>query len=314
MARGVAATMNGSRVVVFGAAGQDGSYVTESCVHRGAEVFGFSRRTVPSCDVSSYKETEKIIREIRPNFTFHLAAESTTAHDALFENHAAIASGALNILEAVRLHAPDGRVLLAGSGLQFRNAGRPISERAPFEAGSPYAAARIYAAYLARYYRKRMGIATRVAYLFHHESPARSERHTSKMIAMAAARASLGMDGLISIGNIAVEKEWAFAGDIAEGMVQLILQDSVEECTLGTGEAHSIRDWLEACYGYIGLDWREYVRTSSDFVAEYSKLVSDPSTMFGLGWRPTVSFIDLAKKMVDAARTEIVAASEGICP
>jgi GDPmannose 4,6-dehydratase len=298
--------MRGRKVLIFGAAGQDGAYVELSCRRRGAEVVGFSRSTKPSCDVSQFEAVENIIREARPDYVFHLAAESRTSHDALFANHQAIADGAVNILEAVRRHVPQARVLLAGSGLQFVNQGHPIHETAPFIADSPYAAARIYATYLARYYRERMGLRTYVAYLFHHESPSRSARHTSKMIALAAAHATQGSGGHITLGDITVEKEWAFAGDIAEGMVWLAIQDQVSEAVVGTGVGHTIRDWAEACYACVGLDWQGYVSTKPGFVPEYPRLVSDPRTLRGLGWQPRVSMTELARIMVEAARKELV--------
>lgn len=297
--------MKGCKVVIFGSNGQDGTFVESACRNRGAEVVGFSRSTNPACDVSRYEAVENVIREARPDYVFQLAAESRTSHDALFANHRAIADGAVNILEATYRHAPQARVLLASSGLQFVNQGQPINETAPFVAESPYAAARIYATYLARYYRERMGMRTYVAYLFHHESPSRSARHTSKMIALAAARARQGSDGYIALGDINVEKEWAFAGDIAEGMVLLATQDMVSEAVVGTGVGHTIRDWAEACYACVGLNWQDYVSTRPGFVPEYPRLVSDPGTLRALGWQPRVSMTELARIMVEAARNEL---------
>lgn len=300
------AAMHGKRVLIFGASGQDGPYLEAACRKRGAEVHGYSRRTRPSCDVANFDEVEQTVSRYKPDYVFQLAAESRTAHDAVFDNHKAIAGGALNVLEAVKRHAPAARVLLAGSGLQFRNTGRPIHEDDPFEAASPYAAARIYATYLARYYRQKMGVAAYVAYLFHHESPARGPRHTSKMIALAAAKAALGQREVLQLGDISVEKEWAFAEDIVEGMLHLVLQDAVFECVVGTGEGRSIKEWLQVCYGAAGLDWRDFVTQKVGFVAEYPKLVSSPETIKKLGWAPKVSFAELADMMMAAARAELM--------
>lgn len=299
--------MQGCRALIFGVSGQDGYYIEEACRRRGAEVYGYSRSTMPACDVSSFSEVEDVIRNLRPDFVFQLAADSRTSHEALFTNHEAIAGGAVNILEATYRHAPQARVLLASSGLQFVNMGQPISERAPFDAGSPYAAARIYSTYLARYYRAQLGLATYVAYLFHHESPSRTVRHTSKMIALAAARAASGKDGRLILGDLSVEKEWAFAGDIAEGMVQLTLQNNVTEAVIGTGEGHTIREWAEVCYKSVGLDWREYITTRPDYIAEYTRLISDPTTIRALGWQPGMTFDELAQVMVGEARAELAA-------
>jgi GDPmannose 4,6-dehydratase len=297
--------MHGRKVVIFGSAGQDGAFVESACRRRGAVVVGFSRSTNPACDVSQFEAVEDVIRTNRPDYIFQLAAESRTSHDALFANHRAIADGAVNILEASYRHALQARVLLASSGLQFVNHGQSIREDAPFVADSPYAAARIYATYLARYYRERRGMKTYVAYLFHHESPARSARHTSKMIALAAARASQGGDGHIALGDVNVEKEWAYADDIAEGMVWLATQEQISEAVVGTGVGYTIREWAEACYSCVGLDWQDYVSTRSGYAPEYPRLVSDPSTLQALGWQPRVSMAELARVMVEAARKEL---------
>lgn len=299
--------LHGQKVLIFGAAGQDGRYVDEACRRLGGSVRGVSRSTDPACDVSHADEVEQLIGEFCPDYVFHLAAESRTAHAALFENHAAIATGALNILESIRRHAPSARVLLVGSAVQFRNTGAPINERDVFQASSPYAASRIYSVYLARYFREHMGISTYIAYLFHHESPFRSAHHTSMMIASAAARAALGRDGSFAIGDIGVEKEWAFAGDIVQAMLHLVLQDKITECVIGTGQGYTIKEWLNACYGYVGLDWHDYVRSESGFVAEYKRLVSDPETIFSLGWRPGVGISELAALLVDSAKAELIA-------
>jgi GDPmannose 4,6-dehydratase len=140
-----------------------------------------------------------------------------------------------------------------------------------------------------------------VGHLFHHESPMRKPGHVSRMIADAARRAAAGDPTPIEIGDIAVEKEWTFAGDIVEGMFTLMEQDAVFEAVIGSGECHSIEQWLEACFGRVGRDWRDSVRMRAGFVPEYRRLVSDPSTMRHLGWTPRVDFAALAALMMDRA-------------
>src|SRR5450432_4070067 len=142
------------RALVFGASGQDGHYLIEQLAGRGVEGVGVSR-TGPfrHGDVSQLDDVEALVKELRPTHIFHLAARSTTRHEAVFENHETIATGALNVLESARRHAPEAKVFLAGSGLQFLNEGNPLDEDAPFDARSPYAVARIQATYAARYYR-----------------------------------------------------------------------------------------------------------------------------------------------------------------
>ncbi len=280
--------------LIFGASGQDAHYLRTLLEGRGVRVDAVSRSSGPwlAGDVSQWETVAALVKEHQPAFIIHLAANSTTRHDALFENHATISGGALNVCEAARLHAPDARVFLAGSGLQFRNAGKPISERDEFHAGSPYAAARIHSVYAARYYRG-LGLRVYIGYLFHHESPLRKPHHVAKMIALAAAGRKT-----LEIGDVSVEKEWAFAGDIAEGILTLISQDAVFEACIGSGVAYSIQDWIEACFAVIGKDWRGYVRQREGFKPEYARLVSDPSLMHSLGWRAKTGLRELAEMMV----------------
>jgi GDPmannose 4,6-dehydratase len=286
--------------LIFGANGQDGRYLSELCRVQGITPVGLSRSGPgPSADVANFDQVRDLVRAHRPEYIFHLAAASTTRHEALFENHQTISTGTLNILEAVKVQSPRTRVFLAGSGLQFVNSGRPISENDPFEATSPYAVARIQSVYAGRYYRT-LGLAVYFGYFFHHESPYRKPGHVSKMIALAARRIAAGSTETLELGDIGVEKEWTFAGDVAQAMLALVGQDRVFEAVIGSGVTYTIRDWLEQCFGLIGKDWRDHVRMREGFVPEYRRLVSDPSTIRSLGWTPRVSFPELASMMMAA--------------
>ena len=284
------------KALIFGASGQDGYYLSELCRSKGMEVIGVSRGDV-GASVSSYFEVEKLITTCLPDCVFHLAANSTTRHDAIFENHELISTGSLNILEAVRRHQPTARVFITGSGVQFKNNGKAISERDEFDASSPYAVSRIHAAYAARYYRT-LGIKAYVGYLFHHESPRRKPNHVSQMIVQAVKRIAEGSAELLEIGDAHVQKEWTFAGDVVRGIMALVDQDDVFEAVIGSGVTHSIQDWLEECFGIVGRDWRDHVRIREGFKSEYLKLVSEPATIRSLGWAPEVSFTQLAEMMV----------------
>jgi GDPmannose 4,6-dehydratase len=288
--------------LIFGANGQDAHYLAELCRKQGIEPISCSRSEGPwlQCDVSDHAAVNKLVRDRQPSLIFHLAARSTTKHDALFDNHAAIATGTLNVLESARLHAPDARVFLTGSGVQFRNTGKPISENDEFEASSPYALARIHSVYAGRYYRS-LKLRVFVGYLFHHESPLRKPTHISKMIADAARRIADGSKEVIELGDISVEKEYTFAGDVAAGILALVSQDAVFEAAIGSGAAYSIRDWLDACFGAVGVEWRDRVKLREGFVPDFQRLVSDPKTMHQLGWRPKVGFAELAAFMTGKA-------------
>lgn len=285
--------------LIFGASGQDGHYLTRSCRARGIEAIGVSRSPGKwiQGDVSKYSDVEGLVRTHKPDFIFHLAANSTTRHDALFENHETIVTGALNVMEAAQAHAPTARIFIAGSGLQFRNSGRPIDESAEFHASSAYGVARIAAAFAARYYRER-GLKTYVGYLFHHESSLRKPSHVSMKIATAARAAGQGGDGSLQIGDARVAKEWTFAGDVTEAMLTLVCQDAVFEAVIGSGETHTIQEWIEACYGEAGKSWQHFVKSAEAYQSEYQVLSADPALIRSLGWQPTVTFRDLARAMV----------------
>ena len=286
------------KAIIIGANGQDGYYLNELLRTKDIDVIGVSRSgNWLHADIGNYEAVKDLVKTHSPDYIFHLAANSTTRHEVLFENHTTISTATFNILEAVRLFSPHTKVFLSGSGLQFKNTGNPIKETDEFEATSTYAVSRIQSVYAARYYRS-LGLKVYVGYFFNHESPLRPERHMSKKIACAVKRIATGSIEKIEIGDISVEKEWAFAGDIVNGVYTLVQQDSIYEATIGSGEAYSIERWLEECFGLIGKEWENYVIKLPGFVSEYKTLVSDPSTIFSLGWVPEVSFSSLAKMMV----------------
>lgn len=288
------------RVIIFGSSGQDGCYLTDIYKNIGYDVIGISR----SCDsiqrdIGSFDKVQELVRTYKPDFIFHLAAESTTRHDALFANHTTIGTGTLNILEAVYRWNPHCRVFLAGSGLQFVNNGVPIRESDPFEARNAYSVERIHSVYAARYFRS-LGIRVYVGYLFHHESPLRKVGHVSQNIVQAVKRIASGSSEILKLGDISVEKEWAFARDIAEGMALMVTQDAVFEAVIGTGITHTIEDWLRICFASVGLDWKDHVELQYGFVPEYKRLVSNPETMHSLGWHARVGIAELAGLMLES--------------
>lgn len=287
-----------SNIVIFGANGQDGYYLTGLYRNRGYDVFGYSRNT-PSlvCDVGQREQVEEIIRKHKPEIIFHLAAESSTRHSALFDNHRTIGTGTINVLDAVYRLAPKCKVFLTGSGLQFVNTGMPIHESDPFDARNAYAVERIHSTYAARYFRT-LGIKVYVGYLFHHESPLRKPNHVSQMITQAVKRIASGSDEMIEIGDMSVEKEWAFAGDIAAGIASLVEQDTVFEAVIGTGKGYTIETWLDLCFGFVGKAWKQHVLFRNGFLPEYSRLVSNPQTMRSLGWSPQLDIHNLAELMM----------------
>ena len=265
--------------IIFGANGQDGYYLSLLLQQMEFAVIGISRNESNS-DI------------------FHLAANSTTRHDALFENHATISTGTFNILEAVKNFSPLTKVFISGSGLQFVNVDKPIKESDSFEARDPYSVSRIHSVYAARYYRK-LGLQVYVGYFFNHDSPRRTERHMAKKITEAVKRIANGSNEKLEIGDISVIKEWTYAGDIVEGILTLVLQDNIYEANISSGIGHSIEEWLNVCFLSINEKWQDHIKLKNDFSPEYKMLVSDPTIITSLGWSPKVSFEELAKMMIN---------------
>ena len=286
--------------LIFGITGQDGYYLRQICEERGVKVYGVSRTNGHWIrgDVSDAGFVDKLINRLQCSYVFHFAATSTTRHDALYENHAAVATGTINILEACRRHTPYARVFLAGSALQFENNSAPINERGSFAATSAYVAARNYASYAARYYR-RLGLQVYVGYFFHHDSPLRSENHLSMRIVRAVQRIHDGSDERVLVSNPSVIKEFNYAGDMMEAVWLIVNQESIHETVIGSGQGYAISDWVEICFGIVGKNCNTYLSVSDDGPIEFTSLVADPATLVSLGWKPKVGIHELAKMMMN---------------
>jgi GDPmannose 4,6-dehydratase len=286
------------KAIIIGANGQDGFYLTQLLTAKNIQVTGISRSgNFLTTDISDFSAIKKVISQHQPQYIFHLAANSTTSHHALFDNHVAISTGTINILEAVREVSPHTKVFLSGSGLQFINKDLPVKESDEFDASSAYAVARIHSVYAARYYRT-LGLNVYVGYFFNHESPRRTERHVSKMIAEAVKRIKNGSNELIEIGDMSVKKEWTFAGDVMNAVITLMDQDAIYETVIGSGIGYSIKDYIDKCFEYIGKDSSNFIQQKENFTPQYKQLISDPSTIFSLGWKPQKNFDDLVKMML----------------
>ncbi|MFZ9388611.1 MAG: GDP-mannose 4,6-dehydratase [Chitinophagaceae bacterium] len=288
------------KALIFGIHGQDGFYLDRLLREKQMEVTGVSRTggNWLKGDVSDRRFTGALIRELRPDYIFHLAANSRTDHELLFEHQGTIVDGTLNILETVYHDCPDARVFITGSGLQFENTGDPVGETNAFAAQDAYSLARIQSVYAGRYFRTK-GIRVYTGYLFHHDSPLRTAQHLNRKIADAAKAAAEGMDVRLEIGDISVEKEFGFAGDIVRGIYQLVSQDTIFEACIGTGKAYRIERWLEICFGLANRNWKDHVLEKQVFKPAFKRLVSDPSLIRSTGWEPTVSIEQLAALMVN---------------
>ena len=291
--------INMPRALIFGINGQDGFYLDRLLRQKGMEVTGVSRSNGHwiQGDVGDPPFTQSLIRDLQPDYIFHLAANSKTGHELLFEHQETIVGGSLHILESVYKYAASARVFITGSGLQFENKGEPISEKSVFNARDAYSLARIQSVYAGRYYRTK-GIKVYAGYLFHHDSPLRTAEHLNRKIADAALAAAEGKEYSLSIGDITVEKEFGFAGDIVNGMLHLVQQEEIFEACIGTGKAYSIEKWLELCFGAVGKNWKDHVQLKEGYIPAFKKMVSDPSLIRSTGWKPEVEIKELAQRML----------------
>jgi len=290
------------KALIFGSNGQDGKFLTDLLRRNNVEVIGISRSNAEIVgSVADFALVGSIIKLHQPEYIFHFAANSTTRHTALFDNHSAISTGTLNVLEAVRLYSKHTRVFLSGSAMQFKNDGLPIDEHTEFEASSAYSVARIQSIYAGRYYRSNFGLQVYTGYFFNHDSELRSENHVNQKVAATVKRISQGSKEKLEIGNLEVLKEFNYAGDMVEAVWRLVNQEVIYEAVIGCAEVHSIKEWTEYCFKKRGLNWENHTIINKAFIPEYSILVSNPSLIKQVGWQPKLNFFELADLMMSVA-------------
>ena len=289
------------KAIIFGANGQDGYYLSKLLKLNSINVINTSRKCGDfTGNVGDYNFVKNLIEDFTPEYIFHFAANSSTRHEILFENHVTISTGTLNILEAVKLYSGKSKVFICGSAMQFKNTGDPIDENVMFEAESAYSASRIYSTYLARYYRNKFGLKVYVGYLFNHDSSIRSESHFNQKVVIGVKKILAGNIINIELGNLNLRKEYGFAGDVVEAIWILINQDKVYEVVIGTGKSYSLNDWVKICFEKVGLDWRNYVVYDNNLPIEYKALWSNPNKIMSLGWIPKVDIHTLADMMINS--------------
>jgi len=287
------------KVIIFGSNGQDGYYLGKLLKGKRIDYIGISRSNSDvNGDVGDYEFVKKQIEQYKPTYVFHFAASSTTKHYALFENHQSISMGTINILESIRLICPESKVFITGSAMQFENKGFPIDEKTLFDPSSAYSIARIQSVFASRYYRKKFGLKIYIGYFFNHDSPFRTEQHVNQKIINAIKRIAAGSNEKLELGNIEVKKEFNYAADVVDAAWILINQNKIFEAVIGSGEAHSIREWLEYCFNKINKRWQDYVILNENYKCEYKILVSNPALINSLGWKQKVNFQELADLMI----------------
>jgi GDPmannose 4,6-dehydratase len=284
--------------IIFGASGQDGYYLTNLLHSLNIDVVPVSRSEgFINIDISNYQQVADLIKEHKPDYVFHFAANSTTKHTVIFENNTTIVTGTLNILEAVKNYSPNCKVFISGSALQFKNNNLPIDETTPFEARDGYSASRIASVYMARYYRS-LGLQIYVGYFFNHDSERRSERHLTKKIVSAAKDILIGKMQNFEVGSLETIKEYTHARDTVSAVWILVNQTDIYEAVIGSGIGYRVKDWIELCFAKVGMNWQDYVIEKDNFKADYKSLVSNPALMRSLGWEPKITLDELATLML----------------
>ncbi len=319
------------KALITGITGQDGSYLAELLLSKGYEVHGLVRRASTFTteridhiyqdpheshlrlnlhygDLADGTGLRRILEHVRPDEVYNLGAQShvRVSFDQPEYTADVVGTGALRLLEALRdyIHTTKNQVKLyqAGSSEMFGAAKPPQNEDTAFYPRSPYAVGKVAAYWFGTNYREAYNIFVANGILFNHESPRRGETFVTRKITRAVGRIKLGLQDKLFLGNLDAKRDWGFAGDFVEAMWLMLQQDEPGDYVVATGEAHSVRDFLDMAFGYAGLDPAKHVEFDPRYLrpTEVDHLLGDPSrTKARLGWEPKVGFEELVRMMVD---------------
>jgi GDPmannose 4,6-dehydratase len=307
------------KALITGIFGQDGYYLSKLLVEKGYEVFGFCPQnmlprtkedhlndiTIMSGSVAEQQDIEAAIAETMPDELYNLAAPSfvPASWDDPITTVQVAGIGIVRILDAVRKIKSDVRVYQASSSELFGNADvSPQNERTPFRPANPYAAAKLYAHTIVTVYRQRYKLFACSGILFNHESPRRPAEYITRKVTRGAAKIKMGLAKELRLGNLDARRDWGYAGDYVRAMWLMLQQSKPDDFVIGTGTPHTVRDLVEICFNYLGLNWKDFVVTDPTFYrpAEEIDLVADSSkARERLGWRPEVSFEELLHMMIE---------------
>jgi GDPmannose 4,6-dehydratase len=309
------------KALITGVTGQDGSYLAESLLGKGYEVFGMVRRsaspnlsriehikddiTLVPGDITDLSCLCRIMESVEPDEVYNLAAQSfvKVSFEEPIHTCNSTGMGFLNVLEAVRLVNPKIKVYQAGSSEMFGKVHEsPQSETTPFHPRSPYGVAKAFAHWAAINYRESYDMFVSNGILFNHESPRRGEEFVTKKIVDSVARIHKGQQDKLELGNLDACRDWGFAGDYVEAMYQMLQHDKPDDFVVCTGETHTVREFCETAFNYVGLNYNDYVEVNPAFYrpAEVELLVGDCSKITkDLGWKPKVDFKELVNMMME---------------
>jgi GDPmannose 4,6-dehydratase len=316
------------RALITGITGQDGSYLTELLLEKGYQVFGIVRRSSsfntdridhlyqdphePGArlrmfygDLNDSSSLNTILRNTEPDEIYNLGAQSHVRVSFDVPEYTADVTGlgTVRILEAIRDTGIKPKFYQASSSELFGRVREvPQTELTPFYPRSPYACAKAYAYHITVNYRESYGLFACNGILFNHESERRGETFVSRKITRAATRIKLGLQDKLYLGNLEARRDWGYAKDYVEAMWLMLQAGEADDYVIATGENHSVREFLDETFGYLDLDWEEFVETDPRYYrpAEVDLLLGDSSkARRALGWEPKVSFKELVRLMVD---------------
>src|SRR5580704_7583618 len=317
------------KALITGITGQDGSYLADLLLSKGYEVHGIIRRAstfntaridhlyrdshvhgihlfLHFGDLSDSVQLVKLLYELQPDEVYNLGAQSHVRVSFDIPEYTADITGVgtIRILEAIRESGVVPRFYQASSSEMYGKVQEvPQTETTPFWPRSPYGAAKVFSYWATVNYRESYRLHASNGILFNHESPRRGETFVTRKISRAVARIKLGSDEFLYLGNLEAKRDWGYAPEYVEGMWRILQQDQPDDYVLATGESHTVREFLEEAFGYLELDWRQYVDLDPRYLrpSEVDYLMGDATkARKELNWEPRVSFQELVRIMVDA--------------
>lgn len=315
--------MKQKKALITGITGQDGSYLAEFLLGKNYKVFGLTRRTstqnyerirhiqdqvelIPG-DLLDQQSLTTAVEYSDPDEIYNLAAQSFVAtswsQPVLTGEFTAL--GVTRMLEAIRQVKPAAKFYQASSSEMFgKVAQTPQSEKTPFHPRSPYGVAKVYGHWITINYRESYDLFTVSGILFNHESPRRGLEFVTRKISNGVAKIKLGLADSVALGNLDAKRDWGFAGDYVEAIWLMLQQDKPDDYVIATGENHSVQEFVQTAFKSVGIDnWKKYVKISKEFYrpAEVDFLIGSAAKAERiLNWKPTVSFDNLVKMMVDS--------------
>jgi GDPmannose 4,6-dehydratase len=318
------------KALITGIRGQDGFYLGEVLLSQNYQVMGTSHEftgqlvlsqwpepvEVAKIDLTSMQEVQELIETFRPDEVYNLAARSSSAQ--LFDDPIATAEinglATVRFLEAIRLVSPLTRFCQAASSEVFAGTDfSPQDEGAALKPVNAYGAAKAYGLNMVEAYRNRYGLHAGTAILFNHESPRRGKEYVTRKISRGVAMIDAGREDSLILGGLENRRDWSFAADVTRAMWLMLQQPAGGDFVIATGETHSVREFCEVAFAHVGLDYRGYVRTDESLSRRVDSVELRGNTAKAqslLGWRPSVSFEELVRLMVDADRERIVTGEE----